>query len=66
MLNLHQPHGSFDIADLMLNLHWNRAPHAATEMNFSLHLPHPITCSNPAIDYRLSVIGYMSLIMATD
>jgi hypothetical protein len=37
MLNLHQPHGSFDIADLMLNLHWNRAPHAATEMNFGLH-----------------------------
>jgi len=25
---------------------WNRAPHAATEMNFGLHLPRPITWSN--------------------
>ncbi|WP_448539533.1 hypothetical protein [Roseiflexus sp.] len=50
----------------MLNLHWNRAPHVATEMDFGLHVPRPITCSNPAIDHRLSVIGYMSLTTAAD
>ncbi len=52
-----QPDSSCGIADLWqfshrLNLvdevehSWNRALHAATEMNFGLHLPRPITWSN--------------------